>query len=69
MGLFEGGVVPLVSVTPQFLGNLATQTVGSVANAQVTTLTGQVFQGAGQSFLAQAGQAVVSNTANNFINV
>ena len=69
MGLFEGGAVPLVSVTPQFLGNLATQTVGSVANAQVTTLTGQVFQGAGQSFLAQSGQAVVSNTANNFINV
>ena len=69
MGLFEGGAVPLVSVTPQFLGNLATQTVGSVANAQITTLTGQVFKGAGQSFLAQAGQAVVSNTANNFINV
>lgn len=69
MGLFEGGAVPLVSITPQFLGNLATQTLGSVANAQITTLTGQVFQGAGQSFLAQTGQAVVANSANNFINV
>ena len=69
MGLFEGGAVPLVSVTPQFLGNLSSQAVGSVANSQITSLTSQVFQGAGQSFLAQTGQAVVSNTANNFINV
>ena len=69
MGLFEGGAIPLVSVTPQFLGNLSSQAVGSIANSQITSLTSQVFQGAGQSFLAQAGQAVVSNTANNFINV
>lgn len=69
MAFFEGGRIPLVGITPQSLGNTLVRGVSAVAQQQVAAQVGQVFQGAGQSFPAQQGQAVVSALTNNFINV
>jgi len=69
MAFFEGGAVPLVSVIPQFSGNTTGQSFSSTNTNQITSLVNQVFQGAGQSFLAQQGQAILSNNALNFVNI
>jgi len=69
MALFEGGAIPLVSVLPQFTGNTTSAQFNSVNPNQITSLVNQVYQGAGQSFLAQQGQAVLTNSTLNFVNV
>lgn len=69
MALFQGGAVPMVSVLPQFLGNTAGQPFSSINPNQISSLTNQVFQGSGQSFLARQGQSILSNSAFNFVNI
>jgi len=66
---FEGGSIPLVAVSPQFTGNTTATQFNSVTPNQVTSLVNQVYQGAGQSFLAGQGQAVVTSSTLNFVNV
>jgi hypothetical protein len=58
---FEGGIIPTLGITPSFITELAT----NAATAGAT----QVYQGAGQSFLTQAGQALVGNLAGSAVNV
>ena len=66
---FTGGPIPLVAVLPQFTGNTVETQLTSVTPNQITSLVNQVYQGAGQSFLAGQGQAVVTSNTLNFINV
>ena len=66
---FEGGSIPLVAVLPQFTGNTAVAQLNSVTPNQITSLVNQVYQGAGQSFIAGQGQAVVTSSTQSFVNV
>lgn len=66
---FEGGPIPLVAVLPQFTGNTVVAQFNSVSPNQITSLVNQVYQGAGQSFIAGQGQAVVTNSTQSFVNV
>lgn len=66
---FEGGPIPLVAVLPQFTGNTVVAQFNSVTPNQITSLVNQVYQGAGQSFIAGQGQAVVTNSTQSFVNV
>ena len=66
---FTGGPIPLVAVLPQFTGNTVETQLTSVTPNQITSLVNQVYQGAGQSFLAGQGQAVVTSNTLNIINV
>ena len=62
---FEGGPLNVIGINGQFLSSLGTtafQTLGADA-------TRQVFQGSGQSFLGEAGQAIVGNLAGSVANV
>ena len=69
MAFFEGGKIPLIGVTPQNLANTTSKALISVAQNQINQATGQVFQGSGQSFLAGAGQTIVSEVATNVLKV
>lgn len=62
---FQGGALNVVGITPSFLTTLATQT----AQNGVTQGLGQVWQGAGQSFLGSAGQALAGNLAGSAVNI
>ncbi len=62
---FEGGPLSTLGITPGFVNNLAQQT----AATGVTQALGQVWQGSGQSFFGQAGQALAGNLAASAVNV
>jgi len=62
---FEGGPLNVLGITPSFLTALATQT----AQNGVTQALGQVWQGAGQSFLGSAGQALAGNRVGSAVNI
>jgi hypothetical protein len=62
---FEGGPLSTLGITPGFVNNLAQQT----ASTGVTQALGQVWQGSGQTFLGQAGQALTGNLASSAVNV
>ena len=62
---FEGGPLSTLGITPEFVNNLAQQT----ASTGVTQALGQVWQGSGQSFIGQAGQALAGNLASSAVNV
>lgn len=62
---FQGGPISTVGITPAFITQLATQT----ASSGVPQILGQVFQGAGQSFYGQAGQALGGALAGSAINI
>jgi hypothetical protein len=56
-----GGPLSLVGITPQFVSNVVTTSVG--------TSTNQLFRGVANQSLAQAGSAVVGNVASSVVNV
>lgn len=62
---FQGGPLSVVGITPSFV----TQTGTSTASTIASTALRQVWQGAGQSFLASAGQALAGNVAGSAINI
>ena len=62
---FQGGPLSTVGITPAFITQLATQT----ASSGVSQILGQVFQGSGQSFFGQAGQALGGSLAGSAINI
>lgn len=62
---FEGGQIGTLGITPSFLTGLATV----VTSANVPQAVGQIWQGSGQSFYGQAGQALVGNLASSAVNV
>jgi len=62
---FSGGAINVIGITPSFLTTLGTQT----AQNGVVQGLGQVFQGAGQSFLGSAGQSLVGNLAGSAVNI
>lgn len=62
---FEGGPLNVIGITPSFLSQLGTQT----AQNGVVQGVGQVWQGAGQSFVGSAGQALAGNLAGSAVNI
>lgn len=62
---FEGGPLSTLGITPAFVNNLAQQT----AATGVTQAVGQLWQGSGQTFIGQAGQALAGNLASSAVNV
>ena len=62
---FEGGQIGTLGITPSFITGLAT----TVTSNTIPTALAQVWQGSGQSFYGQAGQALVGNLASSAINV
>ena len=62
---FEGGPLSVIGITPSFLTQIGTQT----AQNGVVQGLGQVWQGAGQSFLGSAGQSLAGNLAGSAVNV
>ena len=62
---FEGGPLNVIGITPSFLTQLGTQT----AQNGVVQGLGQIWQGAGQSFLGSAGQSLAGNLAGSAVNI
>ena len=62
---FQGGPIGVLGITPAYVSGLATQT----ASSGVSQTIGQIWQGAGQSFIGQAGQALAGDLAGSAINV
>lgn len=62
---FEGGPLATIGITPGFVTGLATQT----ASSGVAQAIGQVWQGAGQSFIGSAGQALGGALAGSAVNI
>jgi hypothetical protein len=58
---FQGGILQTLGITPQFVSQLGTGAASSFGT--------QLYQGSGQTFYGQAGQALVNNVASNAINV
>lgn len=56
-----GGPLSLIGITPQFVSNVVTTSVGASTN--------QLFRGVVNQSLAQAGSAVIGNVASNVVNV
>ena len=65
MAKFEGGAIGTVGITGSFFTQLATQT----ASSGVAQALGQVWQGSGQSFFGQAGQALGGALAGSAVNI
>ena len=62
---FQGGKIDVLGVNPSFLTGLATvATSGNIPQA-----IGQIWQGSGQSFYGQAGQALAGNLASSAVNI
>ena len=59
------GPLNLIGITPSFRTQLGTQT----AQNGVIQGLGQIWQGAGQSFLGSAGQSLAGNLAGSAVNV
>ena len=68
---WEGGEIPVVTIVPGLaVGQTAqTATQGTYQQQNKKTLLNQVFQGAGQTFAAAAGQAVGLTGGNTAIQV
>ena len=68
---WEGGEVPMVSATiaPGVGQTAQTAPAGTHQQQNRNTVLNQIFQGAGKSFAAAAGQAVVLQGGNTAINV
>jgi len=68
---WEGGEVPMVSATiaPGVGQTAQTAPAGTYQQQNRSTVLNQIFQGAGKSFAAAAGQAVVLQGGNTAINV
>ena len=62
---FQGGPINVLGITPSFVTGLVTQT----ASSGIPQAVGQLWQGSGQSFYAQAGQALVGNLSSSAINI
>jgi len=62
---FEGGPLSVIGITP----SVVTQTAQTAASAAAVAGLQQIWQGAGQSFQGQAGQALVGNVAGAAVNV
>jgi hypothetical protein len=62
---FEGGPLSVLGIKPEGLVNLGT----SAVSGTVSQAVGQVWQGSGQSFIGQAGQAIAGNLAGAAVNV
>lgn len=62
---FEGGKIGTLGITPSFITGLAT----TVTSSTVPQAIGQIWQGSGQSFIGQAGQALAGNLASSAINI
>jgi hypothetical protein len=62
---FSGGAINTVGITPSFITGLAT----TVTSNTIPQAIGQIWQGSGQSFYGQAGQALAGNLASSAINV
>jgi hypothetical protein len=62
---FQGGLLGTLGITPSYLTGLATTTSQSGAILGL----GQVWQGAGQSYLASAGQSLVGSLAGSAVNI
>lgn len=65
MAKFEGGAIGTLGITGSYLTQLATQT----ASSGVSQALGQVWQGSGQSFYGQAGQALGGALAGSAVNI
>ena len=65
MAKFEGGAIGTLGITGSYLTQLATQT----ASSGVAQALGQVWQGSGQSFYGQAGQALGGALAGSAVNI
>lgn len=65
MAKFVPGAVSTVGITGSFFTQLATQT----ASSGVAQALGQVWQGSGQSFFGQAGQALGGALAGSAVNI
>ena len=62
---FQGGKIDVLGVSPSFITGLATvATSGNIPQA-----IGQIWQGSGQSFYGQAGQALAGNLASSAVNI
>lgn len=62
---FQGGAIPMLGITPEFVAGLATQT----ASSGVPQLLGQVWKGSGQTFYGKAGQALAGGLSASAINI
>jgi hypothetical protein len=62
---FEGGPLSVIGITPSFV----TQTLQTAGSAAAVAGLQQVWQGAGQSFAGQAGQALTGNLAGSAVNI
>jgi hypothetical protein len=62
---FEGGPLNVIGITP----SVVTQTLQTAASTASVAGLQQVWQGAGQSFFGQAGQALAGNLAGSAVNV
>jgi hypothetical protein len=62
---FTGGSINTIGITPSFVTGLAT----TVTSSTIPQAVGQIWQGSGQSFYGQAGQALVGNLSSSAINI
>lgn len=62
---FEGGPLNVIGITP----SVVTQTLQTAASTASVAGLQQVWQGAGQSFFGQAGQALTGNLAGSAVNI
>jgi hypothetical protein len=62
---FEGGPLSVIGITPA----VVTQTLQTAGSAAAVAGLQQVWQGAGQSFAGQAGQALAGNLAGSAVKV
>jgi hypothetical protein len=62
---FQGGQIGTLGITPSFVTGLAT----TVTSNTIPQAIGQIWQGSGQSFYGQAGQALAGNQASSAINI
>lgn len=69
MASFTGGEVGFLGITNSFLTQLGGQATQTGVQQAIGSTVGPVWQGAGQSFLGTAGQAVVGNLAGSAVNI
>jgi hypothetical protein len=62
---WEGGAVPVIAAAP----SIVTQTAQTAASTAAVAGLQQVWQGAGQSFFGEAGQALTGNLAGSAVNI
>lgn len=62
---FQGGPLATIGITPSYVTQLVTQT----ASSGIPQALGQIWQGSGQSFYGQAGQALGGALAGSAVNI